>query len=168
MAEVHYLAMIENIIWFSFDRLNNRVKVWIGGFNSFDVAFFQRAKVFNGIEKLIDVGHTLDKIFVFSENVNFRKIELLLIGFPTDQWNHRVLTVKLAFWKPALDGSSLPAETCSSRRFRSFVTVRTTSQSLKTAKLEFTDPYSAPEGQFEFSAFFLTWATQIEKFSYIM
>ena len=137
--------MIENIIWFSFDRLNNRVKVWIRGFNSFDVAFFQRAKVLNGIEKLIDIGHTLDKIFVFSENINFRKIKLLLIGFRTfSQWNHWIFRVKLTVWKPALDGSSLPAETCSSRRFRSFAIVQTMTQSLKTQKLGITDPYSAP------------------------
>ena len=102
--------MIKNVIWFSLDRFNNWVKVWIGCFNSLNVTFFQRAfslvensllllvhliwmnvglltnekkvfstrpKVLNGIEKLIDVWHTLDKIFIFSENINFRKIKLL-------------------------------------------------------------------------------------------
>ena len=87
----------------------------------------------NGIEKLIDVWHTLDKIFIFSENINFRKIKLL-------GW------IKLASRNLLFKTISLLWNSSTMTHFHDSVT-----WNINTARMKW--PVVSTRGEFIFSAF---------------
>ena len=45
------------------------------------MTLFQAAKDFDCVQQLVDVGHTLDKVLVLAEDVNFGEVKLLFKGF---------------------------------------------------------------------------------------
>ena len=90
-------------------------------------------KVLNGIEKLIDVWHTLDKIFIFSENINFRKIKLL-------GW------IKLASRNLLFKTISLLWNSSTMTHFHDSV-----AWNINTARMKW--PVVSARGEFKFSAF---------------